>query len=312
MRLNEINIRDPFILPHEGVYYLFGTRAATCWGEADGFDGYRSVDLSEWDGPFEVFHRPADFWADKNYWAPEVHFHNGHFYMFATFNSVALDKKGTMILIADAPLGPYRLHSEGKITPEEWNCLDGTFYLSRDRTPYMVFSHEWTDTGDGEICSIPLTADLRRPAGEPRCLFRASMGKPWVRGIKHRSRPDPVYVTDGPFLFRGDAGELLMLWSSFGESGYAEALARSDNGDITGNWSINPQPLFADDGGHGMIFDSFDGHRYLILHKPNETPLERPVLKELPLHHDLRFAAAAPRLGDDDLPVDAVLELGDV
>ncbi len=280
MRLDEINIRDPFILPCDGVYYLYGTRAETCWGEADGFDGYRSTDLKEWEGPFEIFHRPEGFWADRNYWAPEVHLYRGGFYLFATFNSTARDRKGTMILAADTPLGPFRLHSEGKITPEEWNCLDGTFYLSPDGTPYMVFSHEWTDTGDGEICSVPLTADLRSAAGEPRCLFRASMGKPWVRGISHRSRPDPVYVTDGPFLLRDGDGALLMLWSSFGESGYVEAIARSDNGDITGNWTIDPEPLFADDGGHGMVFTSFDGHCYLVLHKPNETPLERPILRE--------------------------------
>ena len=33
MRTDEINIRDPFVLVHGGVYYLYGTRGATCWGE---------------------------------------------------------------------------------------------------------------------------------------------------------------------------------------------------------------------------------------------------------------------------------------
>ena len=85
--------------------------------------------LENWEGPFEVFHRPEGFWADKNYWAPEVHFYEGTFYMFATFNSEAIERKGTMILKADNPLGPFVLHSEGKITPDEWNCLDGTLYV---------------------------------------------------------------------------------------------------------------------------------------------------------------------------------------
>ncbi len=281
MRLDEINIRDPFILPHGGYYYLYGTRAATCWGRADGFDGYRSADLAEWEGPFEIFHRPEDFWADKNYWAPEVHVYRDRFYLFATFNSEAADRKGTMILCSDNPLGPYALHSDGKITPQEWNCLDGTFYLSPDGIPYMVFSHEWTDIGDGAICSVRLSKDLRYAAGPPRTLFTASMATPWVRPIKHRSRPDPVYVTDGPFLYRTSSGELIMLWSSFGAGGYAEAIARSDNGDITGNWRIDPVPLFAENGGHGMLFCDFAGHLFLVLHQPNKTPMERPVLREL-------------------------------
>ena len=48
MKLADINIRDPYVLLHEGKYYLYGTRGATCWGEADGFDAYVSDDLENW------------------------------------------------------------------------------------------------------------------------------------------------------------------------------------------------------------------------------------------------------------------------
>ncbi len=277
MRLEEINIRDPFVLPYDGVYYMYGTRAKTCWGKADGFDCYTSRDLVSWEGPFEVFHKPEDFWADKNYWAPEVHVYKGGFYMFATFNSEALDKKGTMILKADRPLGPFKIHSEGKITPDEWNCLDGTFYLSPEGKPYMVFSHEWMDVGDGQICAVELSDDLKRPVSEPRTLFRASQAQPWVKSITHRLWDGPVYVTDGPFLHRKKNGELIMLWATMAEGGYAEGIARSDNGDINGNWTVDDKPLFDKDGGHGMLFETFDGELFLVLHQPNETPKEHPV-----------------------------------
>ncbi len=83
-------------------------------------------------------------------------------------------------------------------------------------------------------------------------------------------------MTDGPFLHRCENGELLLLWSGFGEDGYAEAIARSDNGDITGNWTQDETPLFEKDGGHGMIFRTPDGQLYLTLHSPNKTPEERP------------------------------------
>ncbi len=278
MKLEEINVRDPFILPENGVYYLYGTRAKTCWGLADGFDGYRSTDLVNWEGPFEVFHKPEDFWADKNYWAPEVHKYKGAFYMFATFNSEALNKKGTMILRSEDPLGPYRVHSEGKITPEEWNCLDGTFFLSPQGRPYMIFSHEWVDIGDGEICAIELSEDLKRSVGKPVTLFHASEAKPWIRALSNRQWDGPIYVTDGPFMHRLPEGELIMLWASMGEGGYVEAIARSDNGNITGNWSIDEKPLFDKDGGHGMLFETFEGKLNLVLHQPNKTPLEHPVL----------------------------------
>ncbi len=277
MRLEEINIRDPFVLPYDGVYYMYGTRAKTCWGRADGFDCYTSRDLVAWDGPFEVFHKPEDFWADKNYWAPEVHVYKGTFYMFATFNSEALDKKGTMILSSKSPLGQFKIHSDGKITPDEWNCLDGTFYLSPEGKPYMVFSHEWMDIGDGQICAVELSEGLKRPVEEPRTLFSASQAQPWVKSITHRLWDGPVYVTDGPFLHRLKSGELIMLWATMAGSGYAEGIARSDNGDISGNWSVDDKPLFDKDGGHGMLFETFDGELFLVLHQPNETPLEHPV-----------------------------------
>lgn len=97
MKNTEINIRDPFVLVEDGTYYMYGTRAATCWGAADGFDCYVSKDMEDWDGPFEVFHKPEDFWADRNCWAPEVHKYRGFYYMFATFKDSSVNG-GTAIL----------------------------------------------------------------------------------------------------------------------------------------------------------------------------------------------------------------------
>ena len=67
MKSGDVHIRDPFVLPYEGTYYLYGTRGATCWGEADGFDVFLSEDLKTWDGPYEVFHNDGSFWADREY-----------------------------------------------------------------------------------------------------------------------------------------------------------------------------------------------------------------------------------------------------
>ena len=73
MRTDEINIRDPFVLLDNGTYYLYGTRGETCWGPATGFDVYWSDDLENWEGPLPCFENDGSFWADRNYWAPEVH-----------------------------------------------------------------------------------------------------------------------------------------------------------------------------------------------------------------------------------------------
>lgn len=288
MNLNEINIRDPFVLPFEGKYYMYGTRGATCWGECDGFDAYISEDLALWSDPIEVFHKPEGFWADRNYWAPEVHYYQDAFFAFVSFKSLNACR-GTQILISDSPTGPFRLHSDGPVTPFDWECLDGTFYLDSDGQPYMVFCHEWVQVGDGEMCAIKLSPDLKRAVSKPLLLFKASEPD-WTRGVKN----GPNYVTDGPFVYKLSVDALsntfgnnlsknilLMLWSSFGEDGYVEALVRSESGEITGPWIHDADLLYQKDGGHGMIFQTFEGQLYLTLHTPNETLKEHPTFIKL-------------------------------
>ena len=302
MKCSDINIRDPFVLVHEGAYYLYGTRGATCWGPASGFDVYVSRDMENWDGPFVCFENDGTFWADRNYWAPEVHVWQGRFYMFASFKNEQVCR-GTAILVADTPMGPFRPHSDGRVTPPDWECLDGTFYVSKAGKPYMVFCHEWVQAGDGEVCAMPLTDDLKAAAGEPRVLFHASDAS-WCQ-VKHHSSGVDGCVTDGPFLWRTAEGTLECLWASFSEGGYTEGVAVSDNGDIDGNF-VQAEPLFREDGGHGMVFRALDGQLYLTLQSPNTHLEERPCFH--PLREEKGMLVRADALPDWYAPLRTSLE----
>lgn len=272
MTFKEINIRDPFVLPFDGKYYLYGTRGETAWTTAQGLDVYTSDDLENWSEAHECFSVPKGFWANKEIWAPEVHAYNGSFYMFVSLRSDTRPR-GTQILKSDSPMGPFLPFTDDAITPREWEALDGTFYVDKNGEPYIVFCHEWVQVKDGQICAMKLTRDLSAPAGEPVVLFTASQPE-WADKTRE------AFITDGPFMYRTKCGRLLMIWSTFTQSGYVQAVAYSDNGEIDGNW-INDSLLFEENGGHGMIFDAYDGKKYLILHSPNENPLERPVLLEI-------------------------------
>ena len=270
----DIHIRDPFVVPvpNEKTYYLFGTTDADCWGgPGTGFDCFTSRDLKHWGGPFPAFRPPGGFWATTNFWAPEVHRFAGRFFMFASFKADGLCR-GTQILAADAPRGPYVPHSQRPVTPAEWECLDGTLFVDGDGAPWMVFCHEWVQVQDGEICAVRLTTELDRAVGEPVLLFRGS-GAPWAPKAPDKKN----YVTDGPFMHRADSGDLLMLWSSFSDGGYTLGVARSESGLVTGPWRQDAEPLFRKDGGHAMLFRTFEGRLMLSLHTPNRTPDERPV-----------------------------------
>lgn len=271
--LDDIQIRDPYVLRADGRYWLFGSTDENIWsGPATGFDTWWSDDLSEWHGPIAAFRPSDDFWSHTEYWAPEVHEHDGGFFMFATFTAPGA-RRGTQILRAARPEGPYEPWSDGPVTPRAWECLDGTLAFEGD-TPHMVFCHEWKDVGDGEIWSLPLTDDLRAPAADPRLLFRASEAA-WVRPLLGRPEFPVVFVTDGPFVFDAPGGALRMLWSSFGESGYAMGVATSPSGSLFGPWEQADEAIWPLDGGHGMVFRDEAGRAHLTLHTPNRTPDER-------------------------------------
>ena len=53
MKTEEIRIRDPFNLVHDGKYYLYGTRSETAFrAQAYGFDVDTGTDLKNWERPF--------------------------------------------------------------------------------------------------------------------------------------------------------------------------------------------------------------------------------------------------------------------
>ena len=277
VQLSEINFRDPFILPvpEERRYYLCGTLGAGCWhGRPEGFDCYVSADLKEWEGPIPAFRPAPDFWADRSFWAPEVHRYCGRYCLFASFKADGVCR-GTQILAADKPVGPFVPLSAGPVTPRDWECLDGTLFVDEKERPWMVFCHEWVQVHDGEMRAMLLSEDLSRALGDPVLLFHAS-DAPWSVSL---SAGKGDFVTDGPFLHRAANGELLMLWSTLGQGGsYLQGVARSASGKITGPWQQDPEPLYAGDGGHGMLFRTFEGRLMLALHTPNKTPDERPLL----------------------------------
>lgn len=273
MQNHEINIRDPFILNENGIFYLYGTRAKDFGTNVGGFDVYTSTDLENWSNPVECFNSDEfNMNRDVN-WAPEVHKYNDKYYMFATF-TMENGNRGTYILKADSPMGPFTPHSDSAVTPKEWMSLDGTLYIDKKGTPYIVFCHEHVQILDGTICYAELTEDLKAIKGEITTLFEASSPE-WVS----EKAEGEHYITDGPFLYRTKNDELIMIWSTFIEHKYAECMVRFENGEL-GKAFEHLDPLIKDDGGHGMIFKNGED-LYLTYHTPNQTLYERPVFKRL-------------------------------
>ena len=280
----QLQIRDPFIVtePSEKRYYLFGTTDLNPWNsKGQGFQAFSSEDLIHFEGPYTAFSPSPDFWGTHDYWAPEIHTYRGNYYMFATFTSEN-KRRGTQILSSPSILGPYEPLVNHAITPKEWECLDGTLFVDEEKTPWIVFCHEWVQANDGQVCAMKLSDDLTKAISEPIVLFHASEAVwPAARERRDGSGLCDARVTDGPFLHSMSNGTLLMLWSSMTQDGYAMGQAHSLSGNIEGPWIQKDEPLIVGDGGHGMVFRDFSGQLYVIYHTPNITPNERLTYKSV-------------------------------
>lgn len=253
-------VRDPFVLEHDGKYYLYGT----CLGN-NGYGCCVSEDLENWSAPRQVFTAYEGFDGVGDYWAPECHGYQGKFYLFATYRSGETQKRGTAIFVSDKPDGPFSLHSDGHVTPKHRDCIDGTLYVDENGDPWMFYVNEWTSEPDGigGMAVIRLSDDLKRTVGEPKVIFNAKEAF-WAKGS----------ITDGPFAYRTSEGRLLLLWSTGKKSGYSVGIAVSDNGKPDGEWYHHPVSLYEKDsfheydGGHPMLFKK-DGQLLMAIHAPN-------------------------------------------
>ena len=289
LNTSQIRVRDPFILAENGTYHLYAQSANR---EGSGFCGvevYTSCDLKNWNPPKPVLRLPEDA-GITDVWAPEVHRHHGAYFLFVTLTFrdtldeprpldvhywPPLHKRGTWVFRASSPTGPFEAVKKGPLTPDKWMALDGTLHVE-DGVASMVFCHEWMQLVDGTMDVVRLKPDLSATAGEPVVLFKASDAP--------GAKTDPLdgKVTDGPFFYKSPrTGRLFMIWSTFVVGrGYCVLQTRSATGRVAGPWGCH-EPLFMGDGGHGMMFETFDGRLMLALHQPNEGPLERMKLFEV-------------------------------
>jgi arabinan endo-1,5-alpha-L-arabinosidase len=256
LRLEDIWIRDPNILYHDGMYYLTGTTAG------DGFLGYSSTDLVFWTAIGHIYTRNASStWAQFDFWAPEQVFKDGQFYLFFS-GKTATTNRSTGVAVATSPTGPYVDLAMNPLTPPEWNCLDGHLFRDDDGSDYFIYSHEWVDfpSGAGEFWIQPISADYSTLIGEKTYLFRGRDAA-WSGG-----------VTDGPSMLKLDATYYL-FWSS-SHDGYCCGYASSRS--VLGPYTQSLNPTISNDGGHSTWFRrNGTGELLVTYHQPNGGGRER-------------------------------------
>jgi len=265
-----IRIGDPFVLLHEGKYYLFGTTSSN-----EGFQYYTSEDLVHWKPGGWAWRKTETSWADANFWAPEVKFYRGKFYM--TYSGRVRGSNPARMLVAlavsDRPEGPYRdLYAPW--FDAGYSAIDAHIFVDTDGTPYVYFSPNGKKDGYlfGYISGARLAPDLSKLEGEPVKLLEAD--QPWERINWARNR-----CNEGPFVLKHN-GKYYMTYSAnnTGEPGYGVGYAVADR--PLGPWvKSRDNPVLASkleigvsSPGHNSITMSPDGKEMFIVYHSHADP----------------------------------------
>lgn len=241
----EIFLADPTVFEHDGVYYVYGTDGTN---PNKGFRVYRSSDLETWEGPVGVHDGFAlikeEAFGDTGFWAPQVWYEDGLFYMAYTAN------ENIAIAISDSPLGPFKQTVQQPII-KEGKQIDPFIFTDTDGKKYLY--HVRLQVGN-RIFVAELQADYSGilPGTLTECID-ASL--PW-ENTDNVSWP----VAEGPTVLKlGQKYYMFYSANDFRNPHYAVGVAISDH--VYGPWEkVGDQALLSVHNtnwagtGHGDVF----------------------------------------------------------
>jgi GH43 family beta-xylosidase len=189
-------LADPFVLHHQGQYYAYGTGSLSPEGWP--FPVLHSTDLVNWQ-PKGWSLRPH---GGDEFWAPEVAFSNGIFYMY--YSAHGLDGKDHQLRVAASvdPLGPFQ--DAGQVlVPDHPFSIDAHPFQDRDGKWYLFYARDFLTldqeyrVGTGIVVDRML--DMTTLAGDPHVVIRPHAD--WQLFKASRSMYGAVYdwhTVEGP------------------------------------------------------------------------------------------------------------------
>lgn len=267
-----VDLADPDVLLHEGVYYLYATSITNL-----GYFVWTSTDLVNWTQHEEMaLSRDHLSWGSQNFWAPDAIHHNGKFYLF--YSCVGPVSNGRTshricVAVADNPLGPFK-ETRAPMFEIDQAVIDANVFIDNgpagNGKAYLYYSldhsENWKRGGRrrSELCVVPLADDLLSVAGEATFCFGAS--QPW----EGRHEIEDTW-NEAPFVFRhGDTYVMMYSARVFSDPLYAVGYATSKS--PLGPWTkADENPILkrtrhASGPGHNSVVPSPDGTELFIVY----------------------------------------------
>ena len=224
-----------------------------------------------------MYRKPENHIGSHAFWAPEVEYYKGKFYM--TY-SCYVEERGLMLTClasSEKPDGPF----VDLYTPWfdlGYSAIDADIFVDDDGTPYVYYSKNRIQEtlAVGELYAARLATDLSGLDGNPVFISGASQSWEKVNWDKNR-------CNEGAYVFKRN-GIYYMTYSA-NDTGYGHyGIGVSRSKSPLGPWtkSIN-NPLLATDlskgissPGHNSIVEAPDGRFCMIYHRHADPYCQKP------------------------------------
>jgi beta-xylosidase len=180
---------DPFVWKHEGKYYAVGTgplgtvediqQADTSFeidGEERAIPVLTSDNLVDWKSAGGALRVPPKY-RKKAFWAPEVAYCDGTFYMYYSTATIGFLHQ-IRVATSESPTGPYE--DAGLLIGADDACpfaIDAEPFQDDDGEWYLFYARDFLDVNDQVRAGTALVVDrlvnMIRLAGEERVVLRS-------------------------------------------------------------------------------------------------------------------------------------------
>lgn len=161
---------DPYVLCHDKTYYAYGTGPHGPSGLQ--FPILRSYDLAAWEAVGWALRPVHD--ADQ-YWAPEVVFYGGYFYLYYSAHGLAGRDHQLRAATSPSPTGPFE-DCGLVLTPNDPFAIDAHPFQDADGQWYLFYARDFLipdgDFRAGTGIVVDRLVDMLTLAGKPRVVVR--------------------------------------------------------------------------------------------------------------------------------------------
>ena len=215
------NIGDPFVLrAPDGLYYCYATSAP------DGFKAWTSPDLVHWQETGYVYQRQPDSWGESDFWAPEVVFYQGKYFMHYSARWGKNQSLRLGVAVSESPLGPFVEVANRPMFDFGYAAIDGHVFFDDDGRKYFYYSRDCSENivagrHESHLYVAELNDDLLTFKREPSLITRPEQDWETRHSAEWR-------WNEGPFVLKHTGKYYLMYSANFYASheyavGYAVA-----------------------------------------------------------------------------------------